>query len=59
MVDLPLDPDPDQRPGSPMSTRRDDATSHADKTGWHWPGGGADQRLAQSIGQLAADVASL
>ncbi|MGH9290328.1 MAG: hypothetical protein ACRD0V_18875 [Acidimicrobiales bacterium] len=37
-----------------MSTKRDDATSHADKAGWHWPGGGADQRLAQSIGQLAA-----
>jgi hypothetical protein len=39
-----------------MSTRRDDATSHADKTGWHWPGGGANQRLAQSIGQLAAEL---
>jgi hypothetical protein len=39
-----------------MSTRRDDATSHADKAGWHWPGGGANQRLAQSIGQLAAEL---
>jgi hypothetical protein len=40
--------------GGNTSTRRDDAAGHSDTRGWHWPGGGADQRLAQSIGQLGA-----
>ncbi len=37
-----------------MSTTPDDTAAHAANGRWHWPGGGADQRLAQSIGQLGA-----
>jgi hypothetical protein len=38
-----------------MSAKPEDAAAgHADSSRWHWPGGGADHRLAQSIGQLGA-----
>ena len=53
MVDSPTEPEQDQR-GSHVSATREDATPQAERGSWHWPGGGADQRLAQSIGQLAA-----
>lgn len=42
-----------------MNATQDDTGEHArdgrDRV-WHWPGGGADQRLAQSIGQLGAEL---
>jgi hypothetical protein len=54
MVDSTADPEQDRR-GSHASPKRDDASVPADKGGgWHWPGGAPDQRLAQSIGHLAA-----
>ena len=37
-----------------MSATPDDTGVHAGNSRWHWPGGGPDQRLAQSIGQLGA-----
>jgi hypothetical protein len=40
--------------GTHMSTKPDDTAGHADNSRWHWPGGGVDGRLAQSIGQLGA-----
>jgi hypothetical protein len=39
-----------------MSATADDTADHAGRGGWHWPGGGPDQRLAQSIGQLGATL---
>jgi hypothetical protein len=59
MPDEPQSPgegaaDSGRRPGRHMSARPEDTAVHAGNRRWHWPGGGADRRLAQSIGQLAA-----
>lgn len=40
--------------GQPI-TERQEAAWYAE-SGWHWPGGGADHRLLQSIGQLAVGL---
>ena len=37
-----------------MSATPDDTAEHVRRSRWHWPGGGPDQRLAQSIGQLGS-----